>query len=222
MPLRAPYATGTRRQTSPSPLHGPAIPSPAAAAGGGGSAPGSTNNQQAKQQAQLQHGKPAGAGTRGPSAAGRGPNGGPHGANHPRQGGSGGADDGIGAAMLSNGRQSLSRGPSPEPVGRLSRDPLDVQNLLLRGSTLRKTEWVTGVVVFTGGYQIAAWSCVLHCFILVRCSAHCVAQSAAPIGFLAPAQMSPSCALGLVQVLTPKWSATCCRRHGRSRSWSVT
>lgn len=31
-----------------------------------------------------------------------------------------------------------------------SRDPLDVANLLLRGCTLRNTEWVIGLVVFAG------------------------------------------------------------------------
>jgi magnesium-transporting ATPase (P-type) len=35
-------------------------------------------------------------------------------------------------------------------VGLVSRDALDASNLLLRGCTLRKTEWVIGVVVFTG------------------------------------------------------------------------
>lgn len=35
-------------------------------------------------------------------------------------------------------------------VGLVSRDGLDASNLLLRGCTLRKTEWVIGVVVFTG------------------------------------------------------------------------
>ncbi len=39
-------------------------------------------------------------------------------------------------------------------------DPLDTANLLLRGSTLRKTEWVIGVVVFTGG---CALRCALVC-----------------------------------------------------------
>jgi magnesium-transporting ATPase (P-type) len=34
-------------------------------------------------------------------------------------------------------------------VGLVSRDALDASNLLLRGCTLRKTEWVIGVVVFT-------------------------------------------------------------------------
>lgn len=37
-------------------------------------------------------------------------------------------------------------------------DPLDAANLLLRGSTLRKTEWVIGVVVFTGEHaSCAGW-----------------------------------------------------------------
>jgi hypothetical protein len=36
-------------------------------------------------------------------------------------------------------------------VGLVYRDGLDASNLLLRGCTLRKTEWVIGVVVFTGG-----------------------------------------------------------------------
>jgi phospholipid-translocating ATPase/phospholipid-transporting ATPase len=37
---------------------------------------------------------------------------------------------------------------------------LDASNLLLRGCTLRKTEWVIGVVVFTGkGSVIPACAC---------------------------------------------------------------
>jgi hypothetical protein len=36
-------------------------------------------------------------------------------------------------------------------VGLVWRDGLDASNLLLRGCTLRKTEWVIGVVIFTGG-----------------------------------------------------------------------
>lgn len=35
-------------------------------------------------------------------------------------------------------------------VGLVYRDGLDASNILLRGCTLRKTEWVIGVVVFTG------------------------------------------------------------------------
>ena len=31
-----------------------------------------------------------------------------------------------------------------------SRDPLDAANLLLRGCTLRNTEWAIGLVVFAG------------------------------------------------------------------------
>lgn len=38
-------------------------------------------------------------------------------------------------------------------VGLVSRDARDASNLLLRGCTLRKTEWVIGVVVFTGEHS---------------------------------------------------------------------
>ncbi|KAI8466535.1 MAG: hypothetical protein J3K34DRAFT_524465 [Monoraphidium minutum] len=37
-----------------------------------------------------------------------------------------------------------------QQVGLVSRDPLDAHNLMLRGSKLRKTDWVIGAVVFTG------------------------------------------------------------------------
>lgn len=47
-------------------------------------------------------------------------------------------------------------------VGLVSRDALDASNLLLRGCTLRKTDWVIGAVVFTGRHQWW-WRCA--CFV---------------------------------------------------------
>lgn len=49
----------------------------------------------------------------------------------------------------STSMHALSR--SLAQVGLVWRDGLDASNLLLRGCTLRKTEWVIGVVIFTGG-----------------------------------------------------------------------
>ena len=41
-------------------------------------------------------------------------------------------------------------GPNPEAIGKARAEPISINNMLLRGCSLRNTEWVLGVVVFTG------------------------------------------------------------------------
>ncbi|WIA18543.1 hypothetical protein OEZ85_009989 [Tetradesmus obliquus] len=104
----------------------------AAAAGpatGGGSGWYASAGRESEQQQQQGRGSPKGRGgssspSRRRQAAGRG----------------GGGADSVTAALGEYGQQ----------VGLVYREPLSASNLLLRGCTLRKTEWVIGAVIFTG------------------------------------------------------------------------